>query len=336
MIQLSFEQFEEILTQTAIKSEEENSKEGIYHSSYSSTIDTSVCKGNALNISIREGITLIKTQLRFTENTTIEMKSFLPQIGFWYCLKGHIKGFRQNMIPRKSSAMHYELSPRKGMIYATAASNGWIQLEKDKLYKALYLIFTYQTFRQLIGEHLQTMPEEFIRTLEDENGYFSRLIQLSSQATALCEAIFDNPYSGKSRQFYREAKVIELIAYQIDELTKPVQELHSTGIKLTGKEEKQIEYCRQALLSSLQDPPSLIELAKQIGISDYRLKNGFRQMYGVTPYRFIVDIRMTKAKELLQKKEMTVSEVAAAVGFTSLGSFSNSFYEKFGIRPSEL
>jgi AraC-like DNA-binding protein len=335
MLYLSFEQFQELLTQNQQK-EEEKPGEHLYHTTYTSHIDSAICKGSALNISIRGEITLLKVQLNFMQDTHIEMRSFLPQIGFAYFLKGKLYGFRRNTKSNSASEHHYELSSRKGMIYATAASDGWMQLEKNKPYKAVYLLFNYEAFPQLIGNQLQSLPEEFRQTIESENGYYSQFINLSSQVTALCEAIFDNPYSGKSEEFYREAKVIELIAYQIEQLTKPVQGPESAAVRLTPKEDSMMEYCHQTLLASLENPPSLIELAREIGMSDYRLKNGFRQKYGLTPYRFVAENRMIKAKTLLKKGDMTVSEVASAVGFTSLGSFSNSFYETFGIRPSEL
>jgi AraC-like DNA-binding protein len=43
---------------------------------------------------------------------------------------------------------------------------------------------------------------------------------------------------------------------------------------------------------------------------------------------------MLKAKELLEKGAHNVSEVAVEVGYASLGSFSNAFFERFGLRPS--
>lgn len=336
MLTLSFEQFQELLVQNTTKAEEENLPEGIYHSSYNTTLNTQFCKGYVQNVSIREGITLIKLQLTFFQDTTIEMKSFLPQVGFWYCLKGQVKGYRENITPKENSSLDYSFSSNIGCVYATDASQGWMQPQKDKLYKAIYLLFSYPVFKELIGEQVDSMPKEFIEALEEKNGYYMTFMSFPSQVKALCEAIFDNPYNGRSRQFYREAKVIELIAYQVDRLTKAIQELDSAGVKLTPKEEKLIEYCQQLLLSSLENPPSLIELSKEIGMSSYRLKNGFRQMYGVTPNRFIVDQRMIMARQLLLKKELTVSQVASAVGFASLGTFSNTFYEKFGIRPSDL
>ena len=302
MLKLSFEQFQELLLQNTNKEEIENISDGIYHSSYNSTIDTSFCKGNVQNISIRDGITLIKFHVTFLEETTIEMKSVLPQIGFWYCLKGQIKGFRENSVALEKSESHYTLSSNNGFFYATAASQGWMQPKKDVLYKAVYILFSYPSFRQLVGEQLESMPIEFIEALEVENGYYMTSISFSYQLKLLCEAIFDNPYSGRSRQFYREAKVIELIAFQLDKLIKPTFEKKITGFQLSPKEEMKIEYCQQVLLSSLKNPPSLIQLSMEIGMSSFRLKNGFKQMYGVSPYRFIVDQRMNAAKELLKKK----------------------------------
>lgn len=336
MLKLSFEQYQQLLLQEYKQAEEENLAEGIYHKSYHSQVDTPFCKGVTQNISIRNEIILIKTQLTFFEDVVIEMKSFQPQIGFWYCLKGYVNSYRQNVKLKEESKLNFSLSPATAFIYATAASEGWMHYQKGKLYKGIFLLFDYQAFKQLIGEQIVTMPKGFLDAMKDENGFYMKPISFTSQTKALCESIFDNPYSGKSRQFYREAKVVELLAYQIDQLTKPIKESYSSGLKLSPKEEILIEYCKNILNSSLANPPSLIELAKEIGMSTYRLKNGFRQMYGETPYRFIVDQRMTKARGLLLQKELSVSEVAMSVGFSSLGTFSNTFYEKYGIRPSEI
>lgn len=336
MLKLSFEKYQELLFQDCKKSEEENLAEGIYHNNYHSQLDTPFCKGTAQNISIRNEITLIQAELTFFEDVVIEMKSFQPQIGIWYCIKGEVKAYRQNVKHLEKSKLNFSLSPATAFIYATAASEGWMHYRKAKPYKGIFLIFDYQIFKQLIGEQIDTMPKEFLDAIEDENGFYMKPLSFTSQTKALCESIFDNPYSRKSRQFYREAKVIELLAYQVDQLTKPIEESNSSGVKLTSNEEKLIEYCKHILISSLADPPSLIELAKEVGMSTYRLKNGFKQMFGETPYRFIVDQRMVKARQLLLQKKFTVSEVALAVGFSSIGTFSNTFYEKYGIRPSDM
>jgi AraC-like DNA-binding protein len=336
MLRLSFNDFQTLVTQDGQWAETKNPSEGIYHSSYSTVFNTPIAQGSAINITIREDITLIKAQLSFKQDTTVDMESFQPQVGFWYCIKGKLNLYRQNVLPRPDSQQHFQLGARDAFFYVTAASSGWMQFEQGKAYQALYLLFSYPSFKQLVGEQLATMPTELSNALGEDNGYFSGFHKLPSQMVALCESLFDNPYEGKSRQFYREAKVIELLAYQIDQLSKPAGEQGSTGLKLTPEEEVRLQDAHDVLLSSLANPPSLLELASQIKMSDYRFKNGFRQLYGITPYRFVADQRLFKARELIQTNQMNVTQAAAAVGYTSLGSFSNSFYEKFGIRPSDL
>jgi AraC-like DNA-binding protein len=231
---------------------------------------------------------------------------------------------------------NFVLTSRTGYIYVAASSEGLQQFEANEPFEAIYIHFSYAAFKQLLGDQLNEMPADFNLAMENNDRFFFRRIKLAAPVMALCESLFNNPFTGKSREFYREAKVIELIAYEIDELLKSPEEPDSTGPLLTPKEEKLIERSYHLLLENLANPPSLLELARQIGMSDYRLKNAFRQKYGQTPYRFVAEKRMVTAKALLAKKQMNVSEVAAAVGFNSLGSFSNSFYEKFGIRPSEV
>jgi hypothetical protein len=86
------------------------------------------------------------------------MESFQPQVGFLYCLKGKVNGYRQNMTPRPDSQRHYQLGARDAFFYVTAASSGWMQFEQGKPYQALYLLFSFPSFNQLVGEQLATMP----------------------------------------------------------------------------------------------------------------------------------------------------------------------------------
>jgi transcriptional regulator GlxA family with amidase domain len=124
------------------------------------------------------------------------------------------------------------------------------------------------------------------------------------------------------------------MAYQIDALLNPEVVQRRFSPPLTKAEEGKIDGCYEALQQNLSNPPSLLELAKSSGLSVYRLKNGFRQRYGDSPFRLLTELRMLRAKELLEKGEVNVSEVAIEVGYTSLGTFSNTFYARFGVRPS--
>jgi transcriptional regulator GlxA family with amidase domain len=61
----------------------------------------------------------------------------------------------------------------------------------------------------------------------------------------------------------------------------------------------------------------------------------FREAYGETPYSHLMTRRIERAKELLRRGELSVTDVCVAVGCTSLGSFSSRFTELVGETPSD-
>jgi len=80
---------------------------------------------------------------------------------------------------------------------------------------------------------------------------------------------------------------------------------------------------------------SLNEIAAQLGISRYYLSRSFTKLYGVTPLAYHLSLRMTLAKSLLATPHLSVSEVAARVGYGSVSAFSRSFQREVGVTPTQ-
>ena len=78
------------------------------------------------------------------------------------------------------------------------------------------------------------------------------------------------------------------------------------------------------------------ELAQAIGMSQMQLFRKLKTTVDISANRMIRQIRLHKAKALLDKGNMNVSEVTYAVGFNDLRYFRNCFKEEFGINPSEV
>lgn len=77
-----------------------------------------------------------------------------------------------------------------------------------------------------------------------------------------------------------------------------------------------------------------MELAREIGINDHKLKVGFRQVFKTTVFGYLHDQRIERSRQLLESGEMTVTGAASAVGFANRGHFAAAFRRKFGINPS--
>jgi AraC-like DNA-binding protein len=81
-------------------------------------------------------------------------------------------------------------------------------------------------------------------------------------------------------------------------------------------------------------PLDVAALARTALMSTAHFSRRFRAAYGETPYAYLMTRRIERAKALLRKGELSVTEVCLEVGCTSLGSFSARFTEVVGETPT--
>ncbi len=80
----------------------------------------------------------------------------------------------------------------------------------------------------------------------------------------------------------------------------------------------------------------LAELAKIIGTNEFYLKQKFKEETGVSIGKYIRDLRMSKALDLVVLNKLTTKEVAYKLGYTDVGYFARLFKAKYGYTPSEI
>ena len=128
-----------------------------------------------------------------------------------------------------------------------------------------------------------------------------------------------------------EGKALEMLAYELDEFSCDQKE-NTTPLNII--EMVRLDEARKIVEYEFVDPPTLFELARRVGLNDFKLKRGFREAFGTTVFEYIRKLRMDKARELLEQGRLTVTEVALATGYSHFGHFSSAFKKSFGILPS--
>jgi AraC-like DNA-binding protein len=126
-----------------------------------------------------------------------------------------------------------------------------------------------------------------------------------------------------------QSKVLEVMSecfFQRDQA-----ELFCTRQKRLAGE--RIERVVAILRLRLIDPPSLEELGREVGVSQFYLSRIFSEEMRITIPQFLRRIRMERAAELLRDGRHNVTDAAFAVGYSSLGHFSKSFCEEIGCCP---
>lgn len=94
-----------------------------------------------------------------------------------------------------------------------------------------------------------------------------------------------------------------------------------------------VSRAKAIIADRLDDPPSVEELASDLGMSSRVFRRAFGEHAGVTPKTFIVRRRIQKAMELLASTDMTVGEVADELGFSSPFFMTRQFTQHAGMSP---
>lgn len=143
-------------------------------------------------------------------------------------------------------------------------------------------------------------------------------------------------YEGKYKKIFLESKAFELllcVIHYIEEIKSPCDNCKFLSQPL---EKEKIFQARDIIVQNINQPPTIPELARQIGINQCYLKKGFKEIFKSTVYEFVIEQRMLKAKMLLSLNTQTVSQIAEEVGYSNTSNFSNAFKKYTGLYPSEL
>lgn len=190
------------------------------------------------------------------------------------------------------------------------------------------------TIRRFVTE-LNNVPKQLQTLIEKENPqrFHFAVGDITLQMQTIIGQICHHPYQGAIARMYLEAKVLELLALQLSQLTELNSDITRSNLKPQSID--RIYQARDILATRLENPPSISELTKQVGISELTLRRGFRELFQTTIIQYLTQKRMEQAKLLLREKKLSVAEVSNLVGYSHLGYFAKVFKRQFGITPSE-
>ncbi|OLP16992.1 hypothetical protein BST81_18615 [Leptolyngbya sp. 'hensonii'] len=163
-----------------------------------------------------------------------------------------------------------------------------------------------------------------------EESYFYRYGVVTPEMQLALRQLLGCPYQGLTKRMYLESKILELLALMTEQ-----EKSGLSSLPLPFDEVDRIHAARKILIQRINHPPSLMELARLVGVNDNALKRGFRQVFGTTVFGYLHDYRLEQARQLLASGELKVAEVATAIGFESRSYFSIAFRKKFGMNPKD-
>lgn len=295
----------------------------------SSFIEGPVLNGRIEVFQPGQGVFLYILDLHCQNDIELSVSMNDPMVVFSLVLSGH---YLQRIPRLNRGEKTFEFHSGSNNICRFQPEKSKFHLSSNKPHRIVDLQIDPTCVHELIDLDTPGIAEPTQALFRRSESRQGKRLPLNRQLENIANQVLQCNLQGVARQIFMQAKALEILAFEIDALSEPIK----SSCYLKKRDREQLEMARLILHDEYINPPSLIQLAKRVGLNDFKLKRGFREAYNTTVFGYIRQLRMEKARDLLQTQELNVSEAALAVGYHCFGHFSAAFKKCFGTLPSMI
>ncbi|WP_419773720.1 helix-turn-helix domain-containing protein [Halarcobacter sp.] len=285
---------------------------------FNPNLPKNIAISNNENIQLQEDFYILRTNYKFNQKTCLKTKQKGKKFVITFTLKGNAKYENHNK---------QIIDFKKG--YTTISifekSNG-IRRFEDKEIDQIRIILN----ENFLKRNFQTTLLD--KYLDDSKIKLIDFSPTNFESQVLIKEIFDYEKNSELNCIYIQSKALEILHLEINRINKN----NDKKLFLDEYDTKQIYKAKEILFENIKNPPSIVDLSKQVHLNEFKLKNGFKQVFNTTPYKLLFKYKMQKAKHLLQSQEYNINEVAKECGYKYSNNFSDAFYKEFKISPKKF
>ena len=156
---------------------------------------------------------------------------------------------------------------------------------------------------------------------------------LTPDMLRIINEVLRSPYRNGAALIFMEAKVVELLLLVLDDLS---QKNPLAPVKLSPYDIEQLHEVKRLAIADFENPLTIMQLARKVGINDYKLKKGFKYLFGTTIFEYVNNMRMEKARLLLLETDKPIVDIAYLIGFEHESNFNKAFKKHFGYTAAYL
>ncbi|GEM_PF-3556724 len=282
--------------------------------------------GAIRSVMFEEGIMLCHFDLTAKEDLMLNNQFEQPLLMF--------ATFTQGGIAYEHRDFHLKQTFQSNRLYSVLLNreNGQSYYQKELSTRSFNLIVS----PSFLQKELRNATHPLSKLLDrlDQKPFFDIMQEtpLSQKALLNIHALSRLDMSEPLNLFYLKSKVYELLhewLYALCPSPKTEQPILEVERFYTAKVAR---YIHEHLL----EPLSLEQLARVAKTNESKLQRHFKQMFHQTVFEFITQARLQKAKALLEEGNLSINEVAKAVGYAHQSNFSTAFTKHFGYAPKSV
>ncbi|MDD7914571.1 helix-turn-helix transcriptional regulator [Polaribacter ponticola] len=275
-------------------------------------------------INLEKGFYVLHFQNESKEVQSFEREISSTFIQMHFCLRGNSKFLFNN------SSYSFDVLDNRSILLYNPQRTLPINLEIQPKTTLISLLISIEKFHSLFSKESGYIP--FLSD-ENSNRKFYDDTETKPTVSIVLQQIINSNINSSIRELYVKGKVYELLSLHFQ------QEENTNGEYCPFLVDEQnvikIRKAKEIIIARMSEPPSLQELANEIGLNLKKLKEGFKQIYGDSVFSFLFDYKMEHARRLLESNQYNVNEVGLKVGYSTASHFIAAFKKKFGTTPKK-
>lgn len=261
-----------------------------------------------------------------TEDTYLEAIGNISSLELQIAFKNKIQGFWKGIIHPELNS--YQFNFRYSSDVETKA---YFKGGKE------YITCDIQFEKWFLEEHVQDFPALSVLLEKVTNKISGSLAEIdafcSPDMIHILRTILFKKYSERRRQSTWEHKV-KIILLEALDIISPT-ETSNPKLKLSEYDKDCLYKAKEIIDNNPVDKPITLEsLCRKVALNEFKLKNGFKQLFGYSPYDYYLELRMKEAKRLLlEERNESITDIAYMIGYKNVVNFNILFKQKFGVTP---
>jgi AraC-like DNA-binding protein len=284
----------------------------------------SVAKSTFEETEVDDGflILMFKNDESVAQSVAKEIDSTFIQ--FHFCIKGGTKFvFNQG---RYSLNIHEENS----LLLYNPQQELPIDLEVEPNSWVVSVLISIQKFHGLFSQEADYIS--FLNPENKDKKYYKDGVVSPSMAIVLNQLI-NYGLNASIKQLYFKGKAYELLSLYFNRSEDA--NVEQCPFLIDEANVIKIRKAKDIVVARMAEPPTLQELADEIGLNIKKLKEGFKQIYGDSVFSFLFHYKMEVARKLLEAGNDNVNEVGHKVGYSTSSHFIAAFKKKYGTTPKK-
>lgn len=274
------------------------------------------------------GVYITYGDIHLREHTVLKIDADFPFVEMHFAFSGESRSHfdDQNYTCAFSANQH-------NILYAPYFT-GNMEISAHAGLKMFEVGLALPLFKRLANND-SALLETMLKHIQDQrSGMLGRHhMPITFPMSRVIDEIINCNRTGYFKKLFLEAKVIELFLLQIEQF-----EGHNCQAFCTLKkgDTDKIHEARNIIEKRINEPCSLLDLSRMVGLNDFKLKKGFKEVFGTTVFGYLSDLKMRRAKEILLTQDIPISEISRLSGYKNQTHFTAAFKKKFGALPGQV